>query len=278
MDEQIYDLVPSIEQEHAERLVICADTTEEPDARKQEVGLALGGGNAVQEPQEVGILSHTEREPLVQRRSSARLASGELPVQLSGFVLSHSPRLTSPREYGSRVSRVRTRRQSSHFSLVALASAGFRTESTDPRWLYKAWMACEQRERSVGTASWMASWSTSCFGLLAPSGSATRQSGGADVSRSAVSTRGSWRRRTSPVGARQRCRRCPLALALCHWRFWPSTRSIGLSSAANEESGLRVLGLLLYARTEGICVPDAPINRNDPGESSRPGETLAIAL
>jgi hypothetical protein len=36
---------------------------------------------------------------------------------------------------------------------------------------------------------------------------------------------------------------------------------------ANEESGLRVLGLL-YARTEGISVPDAPINRNDPGESS----------
>jgi hypothetical protein len=37
---------------------------------------------------------------------------------------------------------------------------------------------------------------------------------------------------------------------------------------ANEESGLRLLGLLLYARTEGISVPDAPINRNDPGESS----------
>jgi hypothetical protein len=29
-----------------------------------------------------------------------------------------------------------------------------------------------------------------------------------------------------------------------------------------------VLGLLLYARTEGISVPDAPINRNDPVESS----------
>ena len=29
-----------------------------------------------------------------------------------------------------------------------------------------------------------------------------------------------------------------------------------------------MLGLLLYARTEGISVPDAPINRNDPGEPS----------
>jgi hypothetical protein len=98
MEEQVRDLDLSLKDERTERLVVRADTTEEPDARKQEVGLSLRGRSAVQEAQEIGILSYTEREPLVQRRSSARLASGELPVQLSGFGLSHSPRLTSPRE------------------------------------------------------------------------------------------------------------------------------------------------------------------------------------
>ena len=56
--------------------------------------MALGGGNAIKRRREVGILRYTEREPLVQRRPSMRVASGELPVQAFRFPPSHSPRLT----------------------------------------------------------------------------------------------------------------------------------------------------------------------------------------
>jgi hypothetical protein len=87
--EEVHDLISSIENKRAERLVVRGHAAEESDARKQEVRLTLGGGNEAKKLREVRVLRHTEREPLVQGRPPTRLASGELTVQASHFVLSH---------------------------------------------------------------------------------------------------------------------------------------------------------------------------------------------
>ena len=134
-------------------------------------------------------------------------------------------------------------------ALEALAGAGFRTESTDPRWLYKAWMdgvlvdvifrpprsfrlsdeAIERRRRvAIGSVD---VW------ILAPEDQVLLE-----LASDAEDAPWHWR--------------SALAILAKHQIDWSL-----LDRPEDYENGLRVLGLLLYARTEGVSVPDAPINR-----------------
>ena len=134
-------------------------------------------------------------------------------------------------------------------SLDVLAAAGCRTEKTDPRWLHKAWMdgvlidvifrpprsfrlddeaiARRRRVRLSGIDLWMLAPEDQVLLELA---SDTQDS--------------SWHWR-SALGI--------LAKQDIDWRI--------LDRPTDDENGLRLLSLLLYARTEGVDVPDEQVTK-----------------